>query len=96
MIYDAGSKHKSKKLSMDQFNAHFDQEGSTGRTDSSRFSPKHDSWFAVSKPLPTLEQTNRLLIEEAMKRTNNNKSMAARLLGISRQRVARHLKSKSK
>jgi len=94
MIYNAVSNHKSKKLSMDQFNAHFDQEGATGRTDLSRFSPKHDSRFAGSKPLPTLEQTNRLLIEEAMKRTNNNQSMAARLLGISRQRVARHLKAK--
>lgn len=96
MIYDAVSNHKSKKLSMDQFNAHFAQEGSTGRTDSSRFFPKHDFRFVGSKPLPTLEQANRLLIEEAIRRTNNNKSMAARLLGISRQRLARHLKSKSK
>ncbi|MBW2742656.1 MAG: sigma-54-dependent Fis family transcriptional regulator [Deltaproteobacteria bacterium] len=82
MIYDAVSNHKSKKLSMDQFNAHFAQEGSTERTDSSRFFPKHDSRFVGSKPLPTLEQANRLLIEEA--------------IGISRQRLARHLKSKSK
>ena len=33
--------------------------------------------------LPTIEQLTQLLITEAMKRTNDNKSIAAEILGIS-------------
>jgi DNA-binding protein Fis len=34
--------------------------------------------------LPTIEQLTRLLMTEAMKRANGNKSIAAEMLGISR------------
>ena len=96
MIYDAVSSHKSKKLSMGRFQTHIKQERSAAGDASEQLSPGHDSWLACSEPLPTLEQANSLLIAEAMKRSGNNQSMAARLLGISRQRLARHFKSISK
>ena len=92
MVYDAVSSHKSKKLSMGRFQTHIKQERSAAGAAPEQFPPGHDSWLACSEPLPTLDQANRLLIEEAMKRSGSNQSMAARLLGISRQRLGRHLK----
>lgn len=96
MIYDAVSNHKSKKLSMERFKTHISKERTVLKSDSTQFLAKDDSWHSGSGPLPTLDQAGRLLITEAMLRTNNNQTMAARLLGISRQRLARHLKSNRK
>lgn len=92
MIHDAVSNHKSKKLSLDRFKANMDQKHYSNRMDSLHFCP-HGLCFTGSEPLPTLGEANRLLFEEAMKRSRNNQSMAARLLGISRQRLARNLKN---
>jgi len=92
MIYDAVSSHKSKKMSMERFQAHIKQERSASGAVPEQFVPGGDSGFSCSEPLPTLDQANKLLIVEAMKRSGNNQSMAARLLGISRQRLGRHLK----
>jgi len=43
--------------------------------------------------LPTLEEFETAIIREAMNRTNNNASEAARMLGIHRQTIAKRLKS---
>lgn len=93
IIYDAVSDHKSKKLSMERFQTHIDKERATPRPDQVESLANDVSWFSGSGPLPTLDQACLLLIIEAMKRTNYNQSMAARLLGISRQRLSRHLKT---
>ncbi len=42
--------------------------------------------------LPTLEESEDLLIQEALKRTNGNQTLAAQLLGITRQTLHRRLK----
>lgn len=39
--------------------------------------------------LPTLKQMEQLLIQEALERTNHNKSAAAALLGVTRQTIAK-------
>jgi DNA-binding NtrC family response regulator len=96
MIYDAVSNNKSTRLSMDRFKVNMNQERSMSRIDMHRFSPENNFGDFSSGSLPTLEQANKSLIEEAMKRSRNNQSMAARLLGISRQRLARHLKNSRK
>jgi DNA-binding protein Fis len=41
--------------------------------------------------LPTLEQATVSLIRQALERCDNNQSAAARMLGITRQRLARNL-----
>lgn len=55
--------------------------------------PSPDMWWPmlVGERLPTIEEAMRHLIREALMRCNNNQSEAARLLGISRQRLARKL-----
>lgn len=88
MLYDAVSVHTSRTLSLKTFQSHMDQERGAPIPAANDTSP--DLLYADT-PLPTLKQATRQLIREAMRRTDNNQSMAARLLGISRQTLARHL-----
>jgi len=48
-----------------------------------------------SAVLPTLDEAQSLLMEEALRRTQGNQGAAARLLGISRRTLIRHLKRRS-
>ncbi|BCS89841.1 sigma-54-dependent transcriptional regulator [Pseudodesulfovibrio sediminis] len=45
--------------------------------------------------LPSLKDARTMLIQEALKRTANNQSMAAQLLGVSRQAINKYLQSAS-
>ncbi|MGB2063937.1 MAG: sigma 54-interacting transcriptional regulator, partial [Marinomonas gallaica] len=49
--------------------------------------------FPEDQPLPTLTQLSRLLVEEAMNRSNHNQSLAARMLGISQPALSKRLKN---
>ena len=46
--------------------------------------------------LPTLEESEDMLVEEALRRTNHNQTVTAELLGITRQTLHRRLKLKGK
>ena len=90
MLYDAVSKHQSGVLSL---------EGFKSRIFSSSCSPPADvlrqegtGVFSRVTILPTLEESGRQLIQEALKRANNNQSIASRLLGISQPALSRRLK----
>ena len=50
--------------------------------------------FSPMRPLPMLAQAEDMLIEEALRRTDGNQTMASQLLGITRQTLNRHLKQK--
>ena len=50
---------------------------------------------SFSEQLPTLKQTEQLLISEAMKRASRNQAIAAQLLGITRQALNKRLKQGS-
>ena len=95
MVYDAVTGHTSKILSMDRFKAHIKKKDPS-RTAHDPSLTLHDEGFAGSDPLPTLEQAFGNLIAEAMKRSGNNQTMAAGLIGISRQRLGRYLKRNSR
>ena len=95
MVYDAVSSHTSKKLSMARFTMHLDKAPSLSDTSVRDWNTESDSCFSMLETLPTLNQATGLLVAEALKRFNGNQSMAARMLGISRQRLARLLKSSS-
>jgi len=94
MVYDAVSRHTSGILSMEGFRAHMEQTRSCQHHESEPGTMgQGTSDLSGFRPLPTFEQATQLLVREAMKRARNNQSMAARFLGISRQRLARHLKN---
>ena len=50
--------------------------------------------FDPLHPLPSVRQAGELLIAEALRRTDDNQTMAAELLGITRQTLNRHLKKR--
>ena len=91
MVYDAVSTLKGKTLSLQRFHLHINEErGHALKSDTVQETLPLPS----TGTLPTLREANRSLILEALRRSAGNQSMAAKLLGISRQTLARHLQGK--
>ncbi|MBN1669916.1 MAG: sigma-54-dependent Fis family transcriptional regulator [Kiritimatiellae bacterium] len=91
MVFDAVSKHKSRKLSMESFKAAIAQERPAADARPTA-GPKEYASFTAWEALPTLKQAQELLMAEALRRTGNNQTLAAQLLGVTRQTLIRHLK----
>ena len=54
--------------------------------------PDHEQpILSFSGPLPSLEETGQIVVAEALRRAQGNRSIAARLLGISRQALSKRL-----
>lgn len=84
MVHDAMSCHTSMMLSMDVFKKYlFDHRVGVPASSS-------DSGITVvfGPKLPTMNDMKQRLIEEAMRRTGGNKTLAASMLGISRQAIS--------
>ncbi|MGA8179004.1 MAG: helix-turn-helix domain-containing protein, partial [Desulfobacterales bacterium] len=96
MIFNAVSSHKSGKLSMESFKSHIYQKHPLFETESNRLLEEKKVLLSFSEQLPTLKQAEQLLIDEAMKRSNDNQSIAALSLGITRQALNRRLRLKNK
>lgn len=91
MVYDAVGTSKGNTISLQSFHRHLGLERQSGSVGVEAALPSTKAHLQFSGTLPSLKAANRLLIEEAMRRCRDNQSMAARLLGISRQTLARHL-----
>lgn len=91
MIYDAVSHHQSRMLSMNRFKEHIAKHRAVDAGDPlPELEPAE--FFSYFKNLPTLKRARELLIEEAVKRSNGNKAVAAEILGISRSGLTKLLK----
>ncbi|MCK4766719.1 MAG: sigma-54-dependent Fis family transcriptional regulator [Candidatus Aminicenantes bacterium] len=94
MIFDAVSTHKARVLSLDSFRNYLSKRRSM--IEHANPGQEKDSSEPLivfpSTQLPSPQQSQIMLIQEAMKRTKNNQSVAAQLLGISRQALNRRLK----
>lgn len=88
LISDALSRHRSRLLSMEVFRQVITPDN---RKDSSPFKSVN---FNPEASLPSLSDIGDQLIDEAMRRTNNNQSLAARILGISQPALCKRLKKK--
>lgn len=91
MVFNAVSVHGGKKLSMDLFKKAmglFEKENNV-RKDESLEQPL----LIFLDRLPTLKEGADLLVLEAINRTKNNQSMAARLLGITQPSLSSRLKN---
>jgi len=95
MVFDAVSSHRSGKLSMEAFKSHIYQKHPTFEQDSRQLPSEKSTWISFSEQLPTLKQAELLLISETLRRSNNNQSIAALSLGISRQALNKRLKTTS-
>jgi DNA-binding NtrC family response regulator len=92
MIFDAVSSHMSGKLAMAVFKTHISKKHPASKIEfRGELSPEKSGLIAFTEQLPTLKQAEKLLIDEAMKRSNGNQSIAALSLGISRQALNKRL-----
>lgn len=93
MISDAMIHHKSRMLSMDQFKIAMGME--RGSMQTAFTAPDMDpSRVIFSGALPTLNEMTQQLIAEALERAGGNQSIAAAMLGITRQALNQRLKKK--
>jgi hypothetical protein len=90
MVFNAVGVHRRGQLSMDTFRTIINS-----RTE-------NQQCFQTDKPrlnfpdrLPTLDECAHLLVAEALRRANQNQSVAAGLLGISRPAVNKRQKNPS-
>ena len=92
MIFDAVSNHVSGMLSMEVFKSHISLRTSPIEPEVDETIKEKKTMVYFSEVLPTLKQAEQLLIDEAMKRANDNQAVAAMSLGISRQALNKRLK----
>jgi DNA-binding NtrC family response regulator len=92
MVHNAVTMHTAGMLSMDMFKLHIKQERESAAPPTQ---PQADSRVPLTfgRDLPTIKDTNKLLVMEAMKRAKNNQSLAASMLGITRQALSKRLKN---
>ncbi len=91
MIFDSVSRHKSRILSLGVFKAHIAREHES-RSDTDDTSDEGEEVIRFSTRLPTIKTATQALVNEAMKQTNGNQSIAAKILGISQQALSKRLK----
>lgn len=90
MVFDAVARHQSGILSMQSFKDIIEQERNMpGHQNDTPHELSH--LFPVLDRLPTLKEAEECLIEEALNRAQSNQSIAASLLGISRQALNKRL-----
>ena len=92
MVQDAVSRNQNGILTPNQFSGWTGQQPLAIPTATSQ-SMLTDDWLPnlPTQHLPTLEQATRQLMIATLERCHGNQSEAARILGISRQRLARTL-----
>ncbi|MEN8245535.1 MAG: sigma-54 dependent transcriptional regulator [Thermodesulfobacteriota bacterium] len=92
LVFDAVANHKAGKLSLDTFKTHIAPLHQNDGSDGEASMENKDALITFAEKLPTLKQSEQLLIDEAMRRADNNQSIAALSLGISRQALNKRLR----
>lgn len=94
MIYDAVSTHRAGKLSMAPFKKVLHRDARQEHHESAGSDPSRadETMFSSLPTLPTLSRASEILVTEALRRSRGNQTIAAGLLGISRQALSKRLK----
>lgn len=96
IVFDAIALHKTKRPNMKTFanclkgmkkNESFSQEPLPAES---------SNLFRLQHKLPSITQVNQMLVTEALIRANGNKTVAANMLGITRQTIIKYEKSEKK
>ena len=95
MIYDAVSRHDKGTLSMRSFQktVGHNAEGNHSKASVHQVANAADT-LAFPPRLPTLNEIADLLVEEALRRAQNNQTIAAKMLGITRQALGQRMRKK--
>lgn len=98
MVFKAVSLHKSKMLSMDSFKEYMHKSSTQEEKKITSGEPERPEWLrGVSlEDFPTLKQGQWMLIRMAMEHAGNNQSIAAQMLGITKQALSKRLKKEEK
>ena len=96
MVFDALSSHRAGTLSLQMFKIAMGGEVPPGNDNGELLAASEAAAFSFHEKLPTLREAEQLLIERAMNRAGGNQSVAARLLGITRQALNRRLNRAAK
>jgi transcriptional regulator with PAS, ATPase and Fis domain len=94
MVFDAVSRHQSGVLSMESFREKIghDQTIRTAEPEAQESLPvPEDKRLLFPEQLPTLKETEQMLIAEALERADGNRTIAAQLLGLSRRALSNRL-----
>ncbi len=92
MIYDAVSMHTAGTLSMASFKKNMGMKSNDIRkTEGGGENP-----FKALKELPTLAAASKMLVYEAMQRSEGNQSIASKIIGISQPALSKRLKQLKK
>ena len=92
MLFDAVSRHTAKVLSLNSLKRHI-LEGHKDMSLSDQPDSEETTYLRFPSELPTIKETTRLLVAEAMKRAGGNQSLAARMLGVTQQALSKRLKN---
>ena len=92
IVHDAVSRHQSKILSMDLFKDHIAQSPDPGLSATSASAEADAKDIVFPERLATLKDATESLIFEALRRADNNQSIAAKLLGVTQQALSHRLK----
>jgi len=91
MIYDAISRHKSGILSMNIFKERINKNNTLTSENSASQNKNPVEKVFFSDPLPTIKEVEKKLVSEALKRANNNQTIAAQMLGLTRSALNKRL-----
>ncbi len=91
MIFDAVSRHISGVLSMNSFKEKISQN-SGNHIDAIPQNEGEQPVITFPDQLPTLDEAEQMLIDEALRRAGGNQSIAAKLLGLSRRALNNRLR----
>jgi DNA-binding NtrC family response regulator len=92
MIFDAVSRHRSGILSTETFREEIAPKETPDTLIDKAVKNNHDQRVLFLEPLPTLKETEQLLIDEALERSNGNQTIAAEMLGMTRRALNNRLK----
>lgn len=94
MVFDAVSNHTSRMLGAETFRALITDERKTAANlAETRPEQNGDSdWATTFDRLPTIKEATRALVQEALRRADNNQRVAAHMLGITPQALNQRLK----
>jgi len=88
IVFDAVGTHKSRLMSLDVFKKHIHNDSNTKISINSN---EESEKLVFGNELPTLKEIQSVLVNEALKRTNNNQSIAAKMLGVTRQALNKRI-----
>lgn len=95
MIDDALCRHKSHTLSLKAFKSYIYRQSQQNYANRD-MKKIYQNVFDYFEDLPTIKEASEQLVREALKRANGNLSIAAPILGISRQALGKRLKRQEK